>query len=89
MVNTKKGVISFTCKKLKDLVNQFTELEEAYRSKQENLVADVLAIVATYHPLMEKTSSIISQLDVLASFADVSTQYQYVKPKISGEGSTP
>ena len=45
----------------------------------------MLEIVSTYHPLLEKISVIIAQIDVLASFALVSSQYHYVKPKICQE----
>jgi len=84
VVSVKQGRSLFTCKQLKELANQHLELEEAYREKQEDLVAKVLEIVSTYHPLMEKASAMIAQLDVLAAFADVSACYDYVKPKISG-----
>lgn len=36
------------------------ELDEAYRTKQQDLVTKVLEIVSTYHPLIEKTSAIIA-----------------------------
>ena len=46
----------------------------------------MLEIVCTYYPLLEQVSSLIAQLDVLASFAAVSVQNRWVKPKILGDG---
>lgn len=45
----------------------------------------VLEIASTYYPLLERVSIVVSQLDVLAAFAQVSANYQYVMPVISDE----
>ena len=42
----------------------------------------MLEIASTYYPLLERVSIVISQLDVLAAFAQVSTTYNYVRPNI-------
>ena len=47
------------------------------------MVQEVLNIVSTYHSVIERVSVILAQLDVLASFAQVSSQYNWVKPEIS------
>jgi hypothetical protein len=52
--------MSFTCSGLKDLVRQFTELEEQYRIQQDELVQKVLEIASTYYPLLEQVSSLIA-----------------------------
>jgi len=72
VINAKMRTSSFTCKKLKDLVDEFHDLEEQQRSIQGELVHKVLEIVSTYYPLLEKVNGIISYLDVLASFASIS-----------------
>lgn len=82
VLGMKMAVTTFTCNELKELVKKYDELNEEYSMKQDQLVIKVLEIVSTYHPLLEKISVIIAQIDVLASFALVSSQYNYVKPKI-------
>ena len=79
------NVMNFTCNELRELVKKYDELNDEYSMKQDQLVIKVLEIVSTYHPLLEKISVIIAQIDVLASFALVSSQYNYVKPKICEE----
>lgn len=59
-ITVKKGVTCFTCQDLKELVSRYVELEEAYREKQEDMVIKVLEIVSTYHPVLEKVSSIVA-----------------------------
>ena len=86
VVSTKNRIMSFTCDELKELCRQYNELEEEYRHQQDELVDKVLEIVSTYYPLLEKVSGVISQLDVLSSFAQVSAQFNYAKPKIVEEG---
>ena len=44
---------------------------------------DVLKTVSSYYSLMERVSVIVAQLDVLTSFAQVSSHYNWVRPQIS------
>ena len=74
--------MSFTCGELKELVREYNELEDNYKAQQDELVQKVLEIASTYYPLLERVSIVISQLDVLASFAQISSNYQYVMPEI-------
>ena len=72
IVSIKNRIMSFTCQGLKDLVRVFQGLEEQYRIQQNELVMKVLEIASTYYPLLENVSMLVSKLDVLAAFAQVS-----------------
>lgn len=69
ILSVKNRVMVFTCPQLKELVNQYLELYEKYNEEQNKLVDKILEIVSTYHPLLEKISSIIAKIDVLSAFA--------------------
>eukprot|EP00357_Protocruzia_adherens_P011236 CAMPEP_0114988272 /NCGR_PEP_ID=MMETSP0216-20121206/9504_1 /TAXON_ID=223996 /ORGANISM="Protocruzia adherens, Strain Boccale" /LENGTH=817 /DNA_ID=CAMNT_0002351029 /DNA_START=104 /DNA_END=2557 /DNA_ORIENTATION=+ len=71
-LSTKKTDISFTVPELTDLCNNFRQLQQNYEDTQVGLVEKVLDIVATYYPVLERSSTIIATLDVLLSFAQVS-----------------
>ena len=83
IISIKNRIMSFTCSGLKDLVREYSELEDQYRVQQDELVQKVLEIASTYYPLLEQVSSLISMLDVLASFAQVSGNNQYVRPAMN------
>ena len=85
IVSIKNRIMSFTCQGLKDLVRVFQDLEEQYRIQQNELVMKVLEIASTYYPLLENVSMLVSKLDVLAAFAQVSVNQQYVKPVLNNE----
>ena len=56
-----------------------------YASKQKGIVQNTMDVAVTYIPVLEKSSMILSQLDVLASFAFV-TAYSpnmYCRPEIT------
>jgi DNA mismatch repair protein MSH2 len=74
IIGIKNRIMSFTCPGLKDLCRQFTDLEEQYKIQQLELVGKVLDIASTYYPLLESVSMLVSKLDVLAAFAQVSSQ---------------
>lgn len=77
--------MSFTCQGLKDLVREYADLQDQYRQQQDELVQKVLEIASTYYPLLENVSSLVSTLDVLASFAAVSSNNQYSRPDLNQE----
>lgn len=85
IISIKNKIMSFTVSELKDLVREYNELEENYRDLQNELVLKVLEIASTYYPLLETVSALISQLDVLCSFAMVSSMHQYSRPLICPE----
>jgi DNA mismatch repair protein MSH2 len=85
VVTTKKGYISFTSKHLKGLVEQFQEMQQEYKIEQDTLVMKVLDIVATYFPVIERASIVISELDALVSFAiySSSSNSTFCRPEIN------
>lgn len=83
IISLKNRIMSFTCSGLKDLVRQYSELEEQYKIQQDELVQKVLEIASTYYPLLEQVSTIVAQLDVLTAFAQVSGNNAYVRPEMN------
>lgn len=75
IISIKNRIMSFTCAELKELVRDYNELEDNYKAQQDELVQKVLEIASTYYPLLERVSIVISQLDVLAAFAQVSNNF--------------
>ena len=75
IISIKNKIMSFTVNELKDLVREYNDLEDNYKALQNELVMKVLEIASTYYPLLETVSSIISQLDVLCAFAQVSSTH--------------
>ena len=60
ILSLKNRIMSFTCAGLKDLVRQYSELEEQYKIQQDELVQKVLEIASTYYPLLEQVSTIVA-----------------------------
>eukprot|EP00948_MAST-09A_sp_MAST-9A-sp1_P003930 g3930.t1 len=82
----------FTTRKLKPIARELKEIDEAYELKQEALVAKAGAIATTYFPVLESLNKIISYLDVLISFAHVSSHAiggTYVQPTLIATTSSP
>eukprot|EP01022_Parablepharisma_sp_SALTPOND_P034489 TRINITY_DN919_c0_g1_i1.p1 TRINITY_DN919_c0_g1~~TRINITY_DN919_c0_g1_i1.p1 ORF type:complete len:955 (-),score=56.16 TRINITY_DN919_c0_g1_i1:19038-21902(-) len=82
VVNSKKSTLSFTCAELQTLCKQYTATLNQYRAKQVDVTNKVLEIVASYYPIMEATTSTVSELDVLIAFAQVAdtAPNPYTKP---------
>lgn len=72
----------FTNEELKSLVKKYETAVESFGEHQGQLVDKVLEIVSSYHPLLESVCGTIAKLDVLSSFAEVSSMYNYTKPEI-------
>jgi len=88
IISIKNRIMSFTCGELKELVREYNELEDNYKAQQDELVQKVLEIASTYYPLLERVSIVVSQLDVLSAFAQVSANYSYVQPTICADDET-
>ncbi|CAG8439292.1 7439_t:CDS:10 [Ambispora leptoticha] len=86
---TQRTGVFFTTTKLKELSQNFSEFSDEYEKKQSSLVKEVIAIAATYCPVLETLNGLLAHLDVLLSFAHVSINAPtpYVRPKISEKGS--
>ena len=69
VLGTRKYVLTFTTTRFSELVNKYFDLKNQYKQAQSGLVTKVLKTLSSYVPLLERTSLLISELDVLCSFA--------------------
>ncbi|PFH50486.1 hypothetical protein AMATHDRAFT_75571 [Amanita thiersii Skay4041] len=84
-LSTNKSGVFFTTKTLKSLAEDYKELSQTYVRTQTVLVKEVVNIAATYTPVLESLDNVVAHLDVILSFAHVSSSAPepYVKPRIS------
>ncbi|MCO5591782.1 hypothetical protein L7F22_045774 [Adiantum nelumboides] len=84
-LETRKDGIKFTNAKLKRLSEQFIKLTDEYAATQWGLVGKVVEVTATFIEVFEGAASLIAELDVLLSFADLSASSPtpYVRPFIT------
>ncbi|KAI8343938.1 muts domain V-domain-containing protein [Chlamydoabsidia padenii] len=81
---TQKAGTYFTTAKLKDINEEWTGLCTAYERQQNGLVKQVIDTVATYCPVLESLGALIAKLDVIVSFAHVSSMapIPYIRPEV-------
>ncbi|RWR85505.1 DNA mismatch repair protein MSH2 [Cinnamomum micranthum f. kanehirae] len=85
VLETRKDGVKFTNTKLKKLSDQYVKLLEEYTNCQKELVARVVQTAATFSEVFESIAGILSEMDVLLSFADLSTSCPtpYIRPDIT------
>ncbi|OVA06755.1 DNA mismatch repair protein MutS [Macleaya cordata] len=85
VLETRKDGVKFTNSKLKKLGDQYQKLLEEYTSCQKELVARVVQTAATFSEVFDALAGILSELDVLLSFADLATSCPtpYTRPDIT------
>ncbi|KAJ4961582.1 hypothetical protein NE237_021492 [Protea cynaroides] len=85
VLETRKDGVKFTNTKLRKLGDQYQQLLEEYASCQKELVIRVVQTAATFHEVFESLAGILSELDVLLSFADLATSCPtpYTRPDIT------
>ncbi|KAF9956380.1 MutS-like protein [Modicella reniformis] len=88
-LTTQKNGVLFTSTKMREASQSFSEASQEYERTQSSLAKEVIGIVATYCPVLEKLNTMVAQLDVLVSFAHVSVHapLPYVKPHITAMGT--
>ena len=69
VIGTRKYVLTFTTTRFSQLVVDYFDLKTKYKEAQSGLVTKVLKTLSSYVPLLERTSLLIAELDVLCSFA--------------------
>jgi DNA mismatch repair protein MSH2 len=81
---TQKAGVYFTSRELQSLNGKYQKLDDEYRKTQASLVREVVGIAGTYDSVLEKLSAVLSHLDIIVSFAHVSSYapLPYVKPKM-------
>jgi len=88
LITVQKGVL-FTTRTMKSHSADYRAVFEEYTAKQAELVQKCVAVVATYVPVIEEMREMISNLDVLLSFAhaSVSASTPYVRPQMTIAGN--
>nr|ASF90284.1 hypothetical protein SPAR01119 [Bartheletia paradoxa] len=88
-ISTQKGGVYFTTSTMKELSSEHSEVTELYEKQQSSLVKEVVTIAASYSPVLEIVNTVIANLDVIISFAHVSTfaPVPYVKPVVLERGA--
>ncbi|KAF5343843.1 hypothetical protein D9756_011343 [Leucocoprinus leucothites] len=88
-LGTNKSGVYFATKTLKRLSEDYRDLSQRYERTQSSLVKEVIAIAATYTPVLETLDGIIAHIDVILSFAHVSVNapIPYIKPTLFDKGS--
>ena len=67
---------------LRTVSSEYEQFKSEYNTVQQSLVEKIVEVALTYIPLFNIFSSLIAQLDVLASFAEVSSSavIPYTRP---------
>ncbi|KAF8389802.1 hypothetical protein HHK36_024321 [Tetracentron sinense] len=85
VLETRKDGVKFTNSKLKKLGDLYQKVLEEYTNCQKELVVRVAQTAATFSEVFESLAGILSELDVLLSFADLATSCPtpYTRPDIT------
>ncbi|XP_027918248.1 DNA mismatch repair protein MSH2 [Vigna unguiculata] len=85
VLETRKDGVKFTNTKLKKLGDQYQQILEEYKNCQKKLVDKVVQTATTFSEVFESLAEIISELDVLLSFADLASSCPtpYTRPDIT------
>ncbi|KAG0211697.1 MutS-like protein [Mortierella sp. GBA30] len=88
-LTTQKNGVLFTTTKMRSASQAFGEASQEYERTQSSLAKEVIGIVSTYCPVLEKLNTLVAQLDVLVSFAHVSVHapMPYVRPQMREMGT--
>lgn len=69
-LSTLKSGTYFRTATLRDLGEEYKEVQTAYDKKQSSLVKEVVGIAATYCPVLESLDNVLAHLDVLMKWVD-------------------
>ncbi|KAJ6852089.1 DNA mismatch repair protein MSH2 [Iris pallida] len=85
VLETRKDGVKFTNSRLKKLGDQYQKVLSEYTSCQKEIVVRVVDTSASFSELFEASAGILSEMDVLLSFADLATScpVPYVRPDIT------
>ncbi|TIC31850.1 DNA mismatch repair protein [Wallemia mellicola] len=89
-LSTLKSGTYFRTSTLRDLGDEYKEVQTAYDKKQSSLVKEVVGIAATYCPVLESLDNVLAHVDVLMDFAYVSDKSAnpFVKPEVLEKGTS-
>ncbi|XP_065860687.1 DNA mismatch repair protein MSH2 [Euphorbia lathyris] len=85
VLETRKDGVKFTNTKLKKLGDKYQKIVEDYKNCQKELVNRVVHTAATFSEVFEPIAGLLSELDVLLSFADLASSCPtpYTRPDIT------
>ncbi|XP_022738331.1 DNA mismatch repair protein MSH2-like [Durio zibethinus] len=85
VLETRKDGVKFTNTKLKKLGDRYQNVLEEYKNCQKELVNRVVQTTATFSEVFEPLAGLLSELDVLLSFADLASSCPtpYTRPEIT------
>ncbi|XP_059453269.1 DNA mismatch repair protein MSH2 [Corylus avellana] len=85
VLETRKDGVKFTNTKLKKLGDQYQKKLEEYKNCQKELVDRVVQTAATFSEVFGSLAGLLSELDVLLSFADLASSCPtpYTRPVIT------
>ncbi|XP_075662047.1 DNA mismatch repair protein MSH2 [Castanea sativa] len=85
VLETRKDGVKFTNTKLKKLGDQYQKILEEYKNCQKELVNRVVQTAATFCEVFGSLAGLLSELDVLLSFADLASSCPtpYTRPDIT------
>lgn len=85
VLETRKDGVKFTNTKLKKLGDQYQKVLEEYKNCQKELVNRVVQTTATFSEVFGTLAGLLSELDVLLSFADLASSCPtpYTRPEIT------
>ncbi|XAR63886.1 hypothetical protein NMG60_11024028 [Bertholletia excelsa] len=85
VLETRKDGVKFTNTKLKKLGDRYQKVLEEYKNCQKEMVARVVLTAASFCEVFESLAALLSELDVLLSFADLaaSCPTPYTRPEIT------
>ena len=88
-VSTMKNGVYFTTTELVNLRRQHDNLSNSYNRTQGGLVSEIVAVAASYCPVLEKLGGLLADLDVIVSLAHVASHSRggYVRPKMHARGT--
>ncbi|KTW27744.1 hypothetical protein T552_02183 [Pneumocystis carinii B80] len=80
-----KSGIYFTSLTMRRLSNEYNDVMAQYKEQQKQLIKEIIEIAASFCPVMEQLGLVISQLDVIISFSNISVSSisPYVRPIMS------
>lgn len=83
--NTSNSV-RYVTEELKQVENEIITAKDSIVTLEEAVLEEIQSFIAGKTPEVQSTATALAILDVLISFAVVSSQYQYVRPQISTKG---
>ncbi|KAJ3670194.1 hypothetical protein LUZ60_010518 [Juncus effusus] len=85
VLETRKDGVKFTNSKLKKFGDEFQRVLSEYSNCQKEIVAKVVETSASFSEVFEAIAAMLSELDVLSSFAELATScpVPYVRPDIT------